>query len=283
MGRQNLPAGETPAPLLAALRRILRPLIRLLLSHGIRFQTFCDLLKSAYIQVAEEEFKLEDKPQTDSRISLLTGVHRRDVKRLRDNPETESRCLPQGSMSSQLLAIWSGHPAYLDPQGAPLPLPRLASKGGMRSFEALVQSVSKDFRSRVVLDEWLRQDIASLDEHGIVHLAADAFVSPQGIEEKVFFFGQNIHDHLAATVHNLTGAEPPFLERCVYYDKLSPDSVAELARVAETVGMKALHNLNRRAIELQKKDAGREDANRRINFGIYNFSEIGSGDDDATE
>ncbi len=269
--------------LLAALRRILRPLIRLLLSHGIHFQTFCDLVKSAYIQVAEDEFELEGKPQTDSRISLLTGVHRRDVKRLRDNPETESSFTPQASLSAQLLARWSGNPEHLDPQGAPLPLPRLASKGGDRSFEALVQSVSKDFRSRVVLDEWLRQGIATLDEHDNVHLAADTFVSPQGIEEKVFFFGQNIHDHLAATVHNLAGEKPPFLERCVYYDQLSPDSVREFARFAETVGMKALHNVNRRAIELQKKDAGREDAIHRTNFGIYNFSEIGSDDVNTAE
>ncbi len=283
MGHQNHSAGELPVLLLAALRRILRPLIRLLLSHGIHFQTFCDLVKSAYIQVAEDEFKLEDKPQTDSRISLLTGVHRRDVKRLRDNPETESSFTPQASLSAQLLARWSGNPEHLDPQGAPLPLPRLASKGGDRSFEALVQSVSKDFRSRVVLDEWLRQGIATLDEHDNVHLAADAFVSPQGIEEKVFFFGQNIHDHLAATVHNMAGTKPPFLERCVYYDQLSPDSVREFARFAETAGMKALHNVNRRAIELQDKDAGREDAIHRTNFGIYNFSEIGSDDVNTAE
>ena len=283
MSQQNHSAGELPAPLLGALRRILRPLIRLLLAHGIRFQAFCDLVKSAYIEVAENEFKLEDKPQTDSRISLLTGVHRRDVKRLRDNPETASSVSPQASLSAQLLARWSGKPEHLDPQGAPLPLPRLASKGGERSFEALVQSVSKDFRSRVVLDEWLRQGIATLDEHDNVHLAAEAFVSPQGIEEKIFFFGQNIHDHLAATVHNMAGIAPPFFERCVYYDKLSPDSVRELARLTETIGMKALHNVNRRAIELQKKDEGREDAVQRTNFGIYNFSEIGSGDEKAAD
>jgi hypothetical protein len=283
MPHQNHSAAELPAPILPALRRILRPLVRLLLSHGIGFQTFTDLVKSVYIQVAEEEFKLEGKPQTDSRISLLTGVHRRDVKRLRDHPKTDSNVSSQTSLSAQLLARWSGSPENLDPQGAPLPLPRLASKGGERSFEALVQSVSKDFRSRVVLDEWLRQGVATLDELDNVHLAPDAFVSPQGIEEKIVFFGQNIHDHLAATVHNLTGVEPPFLERCVYYDKLSPNSARELAQFAKTAGMKALHNVNRHAIELKKRDEGREDAILRTNFGIYNFSEIGSGDDNAAE
>lgn len=276
-------AGELPAPLVAALRRVLRPLIRLLLSHGIRFQTFCDLVKSTYIQVAEEEFRLESKAQTDSRISLLTGVHRRDVKRLRSESLAVSSLSLQASLSAQLLAMWSGRSEYLDSQGMPLPLPRLASKGGEHSFEALVRSVSKDFRARVVLDEWLRQGIATLDEQDNVHLAADAFVSPQGIEEKTFYFGQNIHDHLAATVHNLSGVTPPFLERCVYYDKLTAESVKEFERVAKSAGMRALHTVNRYAVELQKRDTGQSDAIYRTNFGVYNFSEVDRGDDTLAE
>ncbi len=272
-------AGELPAPLVAALRRVLRPLIRFLLSYGIGFQTFCDIVKSTYIQVAEEEFTLDGKPQTDSRISLLTGVHRRDVKRLRTESVAVSSLSLQASMSAQLLALWSGRAEYCDSHGVPLPLPRLESKGGEHSFEALVRSVSKDFRARVVLDEWLRQGIALLDEQDNVHLAADAFVSPQGLEEKAFYFGQNIHDHLAATVHNLTGVSPPFLERCVYYDKLTAESVKEYERVAKAAGMRALHTVNRRAIELQKQDAEKSDAIYRTNFGIYNFSEVDRGDD----
>jgi hypothetical protein len=279
MSESSQYAGELPETLVAALRRVLRPLIRLLLSRGIRYQTFCDLAKSTYIEIADEEFRLDSKIQTDSRISLLTGVHRRDVKRLRSESQTESSLPLQASMSAQLLAIWSGREEYLDAQGVPMPLPRLASKGGDHSFEAMVRSVSKDFRARVVLDEWLRQGIATLDEQDKVHLAADAFVSPQGIEEKTFYFGQNIHDHLAATVHNLSDAATPFLERCVYYNDLTAESVKEYERVARSAGMRAIHTVNRHAIELQKRDAGKSEAIYRTNFGIYNFSEKDQGDD----
>jgi hypothetical protein len=279
MNEVNQLAGELPTPLVAALRRVLRPLIRLLLSHGIRFQTFCDLAKETYIQVADEEFKLDCKSQTDSRISLLTGVHRRDVNRLRNISQTKSPLPLQASLSSQLLAIWSGRTEYLDANGTPLPLPRLASKGGEQSFEALVRSVSKDFRARVVLDEWQRQGIATLDEQDNVHLAVDAFVSPQGLEEKTFYFGQNIHDHLAASVYNLAGSMPPFLERCVYYNNLTAESVTEYERVARTAGMRAIHTVNRHAMELKKRDAGKADAVYRTNFGIYNFSELERSDD----
>lgn len=279
MNEQNQLTGELPAPLVAALRHVLKPLIRLLLSYGVRYQTFCDLAKRSYIEVAEDEFKLDNKSQTDSRISLLTGVHRRDVNRLR-NESLEANALPiQSSMSAQVLAIWSGQSEYLDAQGVPLPLPRLVSRGGECSFEALVRSVSKDFRARVVLDEWLRQGIATLDDQDNVHLVTDAFVSPQGFEEKVFYFGQNIHDHLAATVHNLATDAQPFLERCVYYDNLTAESIKEYERIARSAGMRALHTVNRHAIELQKRDAEKPDAIYRTNFGLYNFSETKPGDD----
>ena len=279
MDNQSTPAPEFQPPILAAIRQLLRPLVRLLLSHGITFPIFCGLVKSAYAKVAEEEFKLASKPQTDSRISLLTGIHRREINRLRNEPETVIALSQRASMSALLLTIWSGHPEYLDEQGLPGPLPRLANKGIKRSFESLVQSVSKDFRARVVLDEWLRQGIVRLDEDDRVHLCADAFVQPQDIEEKIYYFGQNIHDHLAATVHNLAGGVPPFMERCVYYDKLSADSAKQLADYSRLVGMKALHSVNRRAAELQKRDEGQADAVHRTNFGVYNYSEMEVSDE----
>ncbi len=279
MNKQSISANDFHPTIVAAISHLLRPLIRLLLAHGVSFQTFSDLVRAAYVKVADEEFRLEAKPQTDSRVSLLTGIHRREVNRLRNEPAAKVSLPEHASRSALLLTIWSGHPEYLDEQGLPRPLPRLASKGGELSFESMVMSVSKDFRARVVLDEWLRQGIVTLDNNDRVHLSPDAFVQPQDAEEKVYYFGQNIHDHLAATVHNLAGNEPPFLERCVFYDKLSPGSVKELADYSRTTGMRALHAVNRRAAELQKRDQGRTDALHRTNFGVYYFSEAETSDE----
>lgn len=270
---------ELQTPVVTAIRYLLRPMVRLLLSHGISYVTFCEMVKSAYVKVADAEFKLDAKPQTDSRISLLTGIHRREVNRLRNEKVTEIYLPQDASMSALLLSIWNGNPDYLDEQGLPIPLPRLASKGELRSFESLVQSVSKDFRSRVVLDEWLRQGIITLDSDDLVHLSTDAFVQPQDMAEKIYYFGQNIHDHMAATVHNLAGGKPPFLERCVFYDKLSADSTRDLADYSRIVGMRSLHAVNKRAAELQKRDQQNPDAMYRANFGVYHYSSVENSDE----
>lgn len=265
-----------PAPVLAAVRYLLRPLVRLLLHHGIGLGAFVELLKATYVQVAEEDaFRLDGKAQTDSRVSLLTGVHRKDVRRLRamrgDAPVAERR-LPLGA---QVIARWTGMPPYALPHGGARPLPRRSVRPGEHSFESLVESISKDFRARVILDEWLRLGVVRLDEHDQVVLEADAFVPDKGSEEKAYFLGHHLHDHLAAAVHNVSGAQPPFLERGVYHDCLSRESVKELARLSELSAMRLLRAINQRATELEAIDAQRGGGDQRLTLGIYVYSAPG--------
>ncbi len=260
-----------PSTLIVALRRLLRPLIKLLLVNGITYPFLSNLLKSLYVEVAREEFLLNGKPQTDSRISLLSGVHRKDVKRLGEESQQEQSAPPTISLGAKLVALWTSNELYLDENGRHLPLPRQASEGGAKSFEALVSSVSKDIRSRVILDEWLRIGVAHLDEQDRVCLNTDAFIPENGYDEKAYYFGQNLHDHIAAGAHNLLGQKPSFLDRSVYYNNLTPESVAELAELSKKLGMQALVAVNKRAKALQEMDADKLNADQRINFGVYYF------------
>ena len=95
----------------------------------------------------------------------------------------------------------------------------------------------------------------------------------------MYYLGKNIHDHLAATRFNVANEDPPFLERSVYYDGLSPDSVAKLAAMAEQGGMDLLRHLNQEARELQKKDEREETADQRMNFGVYFYDTDGDEPD----
>ncbi len=261
-----------PEALVRALRRLLRPLVKMLLSFQVTYPFLSELLKSLYVEVADEDFKLEGKKQTDTRVSLLTGVHRKDTKRLRSQENLSSVMPTSISVGAQILAVWLSDKHYLDCLGKPLKLPFKLEAGP--SFEGLVIAVCKqDIRARVVLDEWLRLGIAELDEEGYVVLLNEAFIAESGLEEKVFYLGMNISDHIAAASHNLLGETPPFMERCVYYDGLSQASVDELDSLAKEHGMLLLKGLNTRAIELVEKDKHETTATRRMNFGLYFYSE----------
>lgn len=262
--------GTAPGPLVNAFRRLLRPLVRLAIARGITYPALSDLLKTLFVEVADRDFALDGKAQTDSRLTLLTGVHRKDVKRLRAEfaGMAEARMPRSVSLGAQIASAWSTQPGYVDAEGVPLPLPRTSAETGGPSFEALVQSVSKDIRPRAVLDEWVRLGVVRVDAEGNVHLDSAAFVPGSGFEEMTFYLGQNIHDHLAAIGNNLGSGTERFLERCVHYDHVSPDIVPELARLAELHGMKALRAVNARVASPQTVGG-----DWRMNFGIYFYAE----------
>ncbi|HEB90519.1 MAG TPA: hypothetical protein ENI85_13190 [Deltaproteobacteria bacterium] len=277
------PGPGQPAPvLMRALKRLLGPLVRLLLAHQVTFPILANLLKSVYVEEATRAFALPGRPQTISRLSLLTGIHRKDVKHLQ-NEEVEPDAPPANvSLGAELVLRWTAEPGYQTRDGQPLALPRLAGRASGPSFESLVESVSKDIRPRAILDEWLRLGIATIDDEDRVHLETNAFVPRHGFEEKVYYLGRNLHDHLATVEHNLADGDPPMLERSVYYGRLRPGSVETLETLANEVGMEALQRVNRRARSLQRADEGHSDAKERMRFGIYFYRAHvdGSGDPD---
>lgn len=261
-------AQAAPEVLLKALRRALRPFVRLMLAKGVGYPQVAELFKEIFVSVADNEFRIDGKAQTDSRISLLTGIHRKDVKRLRAQPEDEESVPESVSLGMRLVSAW-GEPPFADEDGKPRPLPRLARRGGELSFDALVASVSKDIRARAVLDEWLRLGVVKLDVEDCVTMDAAAFVPSQGFEEKAFYFAHNLHDHAAAAVNNVLGGAP-FVERSVHYDAVPADLIERLVRDAESGGMRLLHSLNRKAMAAP---AAAETTAKRFTFGIYFYAE----------
>jgi len=270
----NNPPGSPPRSLTNAVYRVLRPLVRLLLNYQITYPQLAAMLKSVYVEVAEEEMAVPGKRQSDSRINLLTGIHRKDVKRLRAEPKQESTIPTTVSTGAQLIAQWMGDSQFQDDTGNPRALSyktESSTTDTASEFEELVaRVVRQDIRPRVIMDEWLRLGVAHLDGDKIV-LNTGAFTPEDGFEEKAFFFGKNIQDHIAAGTHNLLGQKPSYFDRSVYYDGLTESSVNKLRALAEELGMQALGEMNRQALRLQQEDQSANDNQQRINFGIFNF------------
>ncbi|MEQ9210403.1 MAG: DUF6502 family protein, partial [Pseudomonadales bacterium] len=206
------PAGPPPE-LVGAIHKVLRPLVKLMLSYQITYPILIAQLKSLYVDVAEKDFQVNHKRQSDSRINLLTGVHRKDVKRLRAETIDHAETPASVSTGAQIIGEWMGSPEYLDENGNPRALPLKTVTGNTPSFEQLVEKVCRqDIRPRVILDEWLRLDVAHLEDDYVV-LNTGAFTPEKGFDEKVFFFGKNTRDHIAASAHNLLGQKPPYFDR----------------------------------------------------------------------
>jgi hypothetical protein len=176
-------------------------------------------------------------------------------------------------LGEKIVTAWTNDPRYSDAQGRARPLPRLARHGGEASFEALVAAVSKDIRSRAVLDEWTRLGIARIDEEDRVCLNSEAFVPRDGEEEKAFYLGHNVRDHLAAATHNVLGEAPPFLERSVHYSGLTIEAIEAIAKTSERLGMSALKSVQREALAKDVEIPNDGSRRARFTFGVYFYCE----------
>ena len=104
------------------------------------------------VDVADREFRIPGKAQTDSRLTLLTGIHRRYVKTLREEIRREFTIPPNASIGGQLIGVWLSDERFLDSDDHPLPLPKSGDEHTL-SFEDLVRTVTTDLRPRAILDE----------------------------------------------------------------------------------------------------------------------------------
>lgn len=276
MSQDTLTPTSKEQILAKALSKMLKPLVRLLIHQNITYTSFLNLLKTTYVEVAEESGAIEGKRLTDSRISLITGVHRGDVKRIRAEGVTEpSEKELKAGLSAQVMSIWAGHQAYLNANGEPTDLYRYAQDGSP-SFEALVLSVSKDKHPRSILDEWIHHGLVELfvkDHKELITLTEKGYVPEADFEEKLFFAGKNIGDHLSVVAHNLENQIPPMFDRAVYYHRLTDTSVQILEAKSKEKMMQVLSDINQLASQLQSQDEPADNAVKSMHLGAYFYQE----------
>lgn len=270
--------------IIRAITNVMRPLVKFLIGRGITLPMFTEIIKHVYVEVAAKDFKLSpDKDVTDSRITLLTKVHRKDVRRIRteqagfdvpdEGVEVGKR---KSSLGAQIVSKWLADSRYIDLAGEPKELFIHASKAnGQPSFEKLVESINNDIRPRVALDDMISQEMIVESGEGMVTLNKSAFIPEEDFEELMGHFDRNLHDHMAAAVHNIgtDKSAKKFMERSVYYTSLTQGSIEKLEKLIEEQGMESLIAINKEAYTCAEEDEDAGNNDQRMTFGIYYYSE----------
>lgn len=235
-------------PLLSAIRRLLRPLVRILVARGVPFDRFAEIARAVFVEVAEKDFALPGRKPTVSRISVLTGLTRKEVVRLLEEPRPEdSESAASYNRAARVVTGWiQDHPLEGTASGAaPLPLE------GEKSFSAVVRKYSGDMPARAVLDELVRVGAVRVrgDE---VELVYRHYIPPVGETRKLVYLGDDAADLISTIGHNLTSpaAEARF-QRKVFYDNVPVESLGAVRAVAREKGERLLDELAR---ELSRHD-----------------------------
>lgn len=264
------PENGHPNRLLDTLVRVLVPLVRLMIAKGVTFQMASEVLKRAYVRSANEHF-VETDVASGTRLSLLTGLNRKEIRRL-TSAEPDKERPPMASYATAVAAMWRTNRRWRDRDGNPKILPRRTANN-LLSFDDLVRAVTTDHRPAAVFDELVRLGIIEADGD-MVRLIPSAFFSPIGLDDKLARLSENIEDHIAAAVTNIIEPSPKFMEQSVFSDELSEASAATLHTLMREEWQRTFNTVLEKAIALETDDAKQSRvAKTRMRVGMYFYSE----------
>lgn len=244
---RNLPGSpymdtNNPAnPLLGAVARLLRPLARVLIARGITYDGFAEAAKRAFMQAAEQDFALAGKRQTGSRISVLTGLTRKEVARLQADGVT--RHVADERKLNRAAKVVSGWVRQYGRRGeAKMRLPIDGARG---SFAALVRRYSGDMPVQAVLDELLRTGTVSKEANGEVRLLNRTYLAANDKIDRIVMLGTDVADLIACIGHNLNAKpDQAYFQRKTTYNNLPPAALPEVRATLAIDGQKFLEHFD---------------------------------------
>lgn len=257
----------------AAVTALLRPLVRLLLRNGIPYRTFSDIAKRVYVDIAMEEFGIPGRKQSKSRVSIITGLSRKEVLRVRRLPSPDDLgAVERYNRAARVIGGWVRDPRFHRESGRPMDL---AFEGDAACFGELVRIYSGDAPARAVLDELLRVGTVERTKDGKIRLLERSYIPKTGEIDKIGILGVDTADLITTIDHNIHQPGDLFYQRKVCYDNLPAEALPGFRTLAADRAQDLLESLDSWLSE-RDRDFNPEVAGTgrmRAGVGIYYFQE----------
>lgn len=265
-------------PVVTACLRWLWPLARWLLKSGVTWKEFAELSRGVFIEVAEQEFGLRGRPTNVSRIALLTGMTRREVRRYRDAAveapsAAGARAEDDLNHASRVLAGWHLDAEFIDELGRPR---ALEAKGEGATYEQLVRRYAGDIPVTALTKELLRSGSIERTAGG-GYRALRRFYMPRAMDGHAVERAGAVVADLATTVeYNLAreADEPSRFEGRAQNRHIDPRHLPAFRAFMEREGQAFLERCDEwlSAHELQTGDTAGTTA-LRLGAGVFSIQE----------
>ena len=244
--------------IIAACLRLLRPLARIMLRHGLSTYDFSRIANIAFVRAAGDILREQGKPVSFSRVSAITGLHRHVVSDIVNSPDdgttdpsTEKDY--RRNRLSRVLTGWFESPLYTDGEGKPLVL---AVDGPEPSFASLVRAFSGDIYPRIILDELIEVGAVRILKDGGIRAVARRYTTGGAEPAAIRQLGSTARDVFSTLEHNL--GTPP--DRRLYDDTVVSVSLDKAAlplfrRLLRQRGAAFLEDIEGWVVEHEKPDA----------------------------
>ena len=226
-----------------AVQRILKPLVRILLHYNITYEEFSSWVKRIYIDVAEKELLHDGYKQTDSRLSVLTGIHRKRVKVIRAEPLIEPDDDFRRNRMAHIIYQWQHDKAFIDHTGKPK---QLTWKGNNAEFVQLVEQHGGGTPVRAALAELIRIGIIKKTAEGCVELKRTAYLPLDSEIEILNIAAESVTELLETIGYNLKNKDRKYnrFQQRVSANHLPLECLAEFQQLSEEKATALLNEFN---------------------------------------
>ena len=253
-----------------AILSILRPLVRILLRNGVAFGSFAELAKKVYVDIAFEEFGPVGKKQTISRVSALTGLTRKEAKRLHELEHADSQRSEQRyNRAVRVISGWVNDEEFHDAQGQP---ESLAIEGAKASFSALVRKYSGDVPTQSMLSVLI--SASAIEKTGDrVRLIQRAYVPGSDPADKLSILGIDTAELISTIDHNLVSGEHELrFQRKVSNHRVQATAVPEFQTLSARKAQQLLEQFDAWLSEHEVEDEEQNsDQAHYVSLGIYYY------------
>ncbi len=253
-----------------ACRALLQPLASFLLKCGLTWREFADISKSVFIQVAGNEYGIKGRPTNVSRMSILTGISRKEVSRQRAMLKEKTPMLPSKTTdATRLLSGWHQDADFVDPVGAPKKLPL---EGDGASFDALCRRYGGDIPPSAMLKELKRVKAVVENRDGSLS-AIQRYYMPTQFDPQWLLNAGSMFEDLGNNInHNLTSdANNPshFLGRATD-EAIDSSALPEFQAFIEAQGQQFLERVDDWLTEHRVSETG-DQAKESVRLGVGLF------------
>lgn len=251
--------------------KLLVPLVRILLRNGISYRAFCELTKKAYVDVASNEFTIPGRKQTTSRVAVLTGLSRKEVKRVSELTGLDDLdATGRYNRAVRVINGWRNDLLFLNSSGNPK---ELYFDSGELSFSSLVKAYSGDMPARAMLDEMLRTGAVDMEENRI-RLMTKGYIVQKGEAEKINIMGTDAGELISTIHHNIVhDPSEALFQRKASYDNIPEDLLPEMRENVARMSEEFIDSVNMvisgydRDVNPRIKGKGK----RKAGLGIFYF------------
>jgi hypothetical protein len=240
-----------------ALRMMLKPLMKLLISQGVTHGDFSEAAKDVYVEVAIRHFDKSSRVN-QSRIAILTGLTRKEVKNVIDRAINATPHSKNFSRPSRVLAGWHSDPKYVGPYGVPLELPYESTVEGTPTITSLVRTYSGDMAPRPMLKELFRVG-AVVELENATYKAIRREFEPEALSpelvERLGVIGHYFFSTAAANIEKREQTSGYFDRRVFAEEGLAPNSIVEFDSMIKRRGQEFLEELDNWFVAKEKVDA----------------------------